>query len=76
MTAVFITGTTSGIGKQLALDYAKQGWQVIACGRNQPVLDSLHTQYANIFPLAFDVTDHPGTKAALAQLHVSRNSGF
>ncbi|EJL6461482.1 SDR family oxidoreductase [Vibrio cholerae] len=68
MTAVFITGATSGIGKQLALDYAKQGWQVIACGRNQPVLDSLHTQYANIFPLAFDVTDHPGTKAALAQL--------
>ncbi|HGS4481873.1 SDR family oxidoreductase [Vibrio cholerae] len=68
MTAVFITGATSGIGKQLALDYAKQGWQVIACGRNQPVLDSLHTQYANIFPLAFDVTEHPGTKAALAQL--------
>ncbi|EGR4274016.1 SDR family oxidoreductase [Vibrio cholerae] len=68
MTAVFITGATSGIGKQLALDYAKQGWQVIACGRNQSVLDSLHTQYANIFPLAFDVTDHPGTKAALAQL--------
>ncbi len=50
MTAVFITGATSGIGKQLALDYAKQGWQVIACGRNQSVLDSLHTQYANIFP--------------------------
>lgn len=49
MTAVFITGATSGIGKQLALDYAKQGWQVIACGRNQSVLDSLHTQYANIF---------------------------
>lgn len=51
MTAVFITGATSGIGKQLALDYAKQGWQVIACGRNQSVLDSLHTQYANIFSL-------------------------
>ncbi|KQA19578.1 SDR family oxidoreductase [Vibrio metoecus] len=68
MTAVFITGATSGIGKQLALDYAKQGWQVIACGRNQQVLDSLQTQYANIFPLAFDVTDHLGTKAALAQL--------
>ncbi|WP_154172104.1 SDR family oxidoreductase [Vibrio metoecus] len=68
MTAVFITGATSGIGKQLALDYAKQGWQVIACGRNQQVLDSLQTQYANIFALAFDVTDHLGTKAALAQL--------
>lgn len=50
MSAVFITGATSGIGKQLALDYAKQGWQVVACGRNQPVLDSLQAQHANIFP--------------------------
>lgn len=68
MSAVLITGATSGIGKQLALNYALQGWQVIACGRNQSVLTSLQQEYPNIYPLAFDVTDHQATKAALAQL--------
>ncbi|ENM5771669.1 SDR family oxidoreductase [Vibrio mimicus] len=68
MKAVLITGATSGIGKQLALDYAKDGWQVIACGRNQQVLQALSAEFATIFPLAFDVTDHAATKTALSQL--------
>ncbi len=39
--SVLITGATSGIGKQLALDYANEGWKVIACGRNEAVLAEL-----------------------------------
>ena len=41
---VLITGATSGIGKQLALDYHRDGHQVWALGRNQAVLDELGTE--------------------------------
>ena len=38
---ILITGATSGIGKQLALDYRKQGHQVWAVGRNEKSLQEL-----------------------------------
>ncbi len=38
---ILITGATSGIGKELALDYAQLGNNVIAIGRNQTALDEL-----------------------------------
>ncbi|WP_258806752.1 SDR family NAD(P)-dependent oxidoreductase [Pseudidiomarina sp. CB1] len=38
---ILITGATSGIGKQLTLDYAAAGHHVVACGRNQQALDEL-----------------------------------
>ena len=41
---ILITGATSGIGKQLALDYHRDGHQVWALGRNQAVLDELSTE--------------------------------
>jgi len=41
MNSVLITGATSGIGKQLAQDYADAGAKVIACGRNRQVLQEL-----------------------------------
>ncbi|WP_136806655.1 SDR family NAD(P)-dependent oxidoreductase [Desulfosediminicola flagellatus] len=38
---ILITGATSGIGKQLALDYLAEGHEVWTIGRNQQVLDEL-----------------------------------
>ena len=38
---ILITGATSGIGKQLALDYQEQGHQVWAVGRNEKSLQEL-----------------------------------
>lgn len=38
---ILITGATSGIGKQLALDYQKDGHEVWAVGRNEQVLQEL-----------------------------------
>lgn len=38
---ILITGATSGIGKQLSLDYHKQGHEVWAVGRNEQVLQEL-----------------------------------
>ncbi|QMV13831.1 SDR family oxidoreductase [Vibrio spartinae] len=68
MSGVLITGATSGIGKQLAQDYARQGWQVIACGRNEDVLDELSEMSTSITPLRFDLTDLEQTLAVLSEL--------
>lgn len=55
MSTVLITGATSGIGKQMALDYASDGWQVIACGRNAERLGRLNA-IDNIQTVQFDLT--------------------
>ncbi|WP_186174685.1 SDR family oxidoreductase [Vibrio jasicida] len=66
--SVLITGATSGIGKQLALDYALAGWKVIACGRNQAVLSKLEASSQNIATLRFDITDYEQTQTVLNAL--------
>lgn len=38
MKRVLITGANSGMGLQLAKDYAANGWQVVACGRDREKL--------------------------------------
>ncbi|WP_341664255.1 SDR family oxidoreductase [Vibrio sp.] len=68
MNTVLITGATSGIGFQLATDYAKSDVTVYACGRNQERLRELSSQFANIHPIAFDLTDLEATKQALSHL--------
>ncbi len=50
MKHVVITGATSGIGEQLARDYARQGWQVTACGRNQDKLAAMAKDHASLTP--------------------------
>ena len=60
MKTVLITGASSGIGQQLALDYLKDGWKVIACGRNPAKLAALKQQAPNpsqLQTLAFDITE-------------------
>ncbi|MBU2897853.1 SDR family NAD(P)-dependent oxidoreductase [Vibrio hepatarius] len=68
MNTVLITGATSGIGLQLATDYAKSGINVYACGRNQDRLRELSSQFSNLHALAFDLTDLEATKMALSGL--------
>jgi len=68
MNKVLITGATSGIGRQLAEDYAKQNWQVIACGRNQQVLEELSSQFSNLQTVRFDITDVEQTNHALSSM--------
>lgn len=64
MKTVLITGATSGIGFELALYYAKQGYKVIASGRREDALKSLCNQSPHIYPLIFDITDLAKVKSA------------
>ncbi|KOO11371.1 short-chain dehydrogenase, partial [Vibrio xuii] len=68
MNSVLITGATSGIGLQLARDYAQDGWDVIACGRNSDVLTQLEQEFSQISGLKFDLTDLQDSKEAVSQL--------
>ncbi|MEQ9722699.1 SDR family NAD(P)-dependent oxidoreductase [Yersinia alsatica] len=67
MKHVVITGASSGIGQQLALDYAAEGWQVTACGRDEARLIALGVHHPTIVSRRFDITDLSATRKALAQ---------
>lgn len=65
--SILITGASSGIGRQLALDYAAKSEQVIVCGRNQEALEEVQSEYPEfIDTLAFDITDKNATIEALS----------
>ena len=59
---VWITGASSGIGKALAIKFAKEGWQVAASARRENLLKDLSNQNPNIYPFPLDVKDENVTK--------------
>ena len=62
-----ITGASSGIGRQLALHYANNGWTVYAVARSKDKLDELaKNERINALPL--DLTDNNAIKHAATQL--------
>lgn len=71
MKTAFITGATSGIGKAIAQNFAKQGFKLIICGRRTDVLEQLKTQISSlteVFSLNFDVRDQQAVEAAIESL--------
>ncbi|WP_337843421.1 SDR family NAD(P)-dependent oxidoreductase [Rheinheimera sp.] len=69
MKRVLITGASSGIGEALVHQYLKQGWQVVACGRNEAKLQQLSAVSPAVQPLRFDITDP--AQIAVAALQVT-----
>src|ERR1700731_3148379 len=63
---IFITGTSSGLGKLTALHFAKRGWNVAATMRT-PEKESELTAYDNIKIFKLDVTDVQQMQVATEQ---------
>ena len=59
---IWITGASSGIGKALALKFAKEGWQVAASARRENLLIDLNKENSNIHSFPLDVTDQSKSK--------------
>jgi NAD(P)-dependent dehydrogenase (short-subunit alcohol dehydrogenase family) len=68
--SIFITGASAGIGEALALDFARRGYDLAIAARREERLEVLAGRLrelgaGKVSPLALDVTDHAGIKAAL-----------
>lgn len=55
MKTIFITGSSSGIGKAAARLFAERGWQVIATMRT-PEKETVLDKYENVALYPLDVT--------------------
>ena len=53
---IWITGASSGIGRALALKFAKENWQVAVSARRKELLNEL-AQNKNILSFPMDITD-------------------
>ncbi|MBQ0067135.1 MAG: SDR family oxidoreductase [Phascolarctobacterium sp.] len=53
-----VTGASSGMGKQIAVELAEAGAKVLAIARRENELSALHNQYPNIIPSMVDVCDY------------------
>ncbi len=60
-----VTGGSSGIGRAIALEFARAGMAVTICGRRQAELDAVAAEAANIHAVVADVTD----EASVARLY-------
>jgi short-subunit dehydrogenase len=69
---IWITGAGSGLGRELARQYAAEGHLVVATARTKQDLDVLAREGADlpggIYPLACDVTDREAVKALFQRI--------
>ena len=55
--SIWITGASSGIGRALAIKFAKEGWQVAISARRENLLNEISQTNKNIKSFPLDVTD-------------------
>lgn len=67
MNTIFITGTSSGIGKATAKLFAQKGWTVIATMRS-PEKETELTKYENIHIYPLDITDQKQVKEICSEV--------
>ncbi|MFP4156274.1 MAG: SDR family NAD(P)-dependent oxidoreductase [Opitutales bacterium] len=63
MKTLVITGTRKGIGKDLAVHYLEQGWQVAGCSRGEGTVE-----HANYRHFALDVADEQAVQSMAGTL--------
>lgn len=72
--AVWITGASSGIGRELALQMVVRGYRIVASARSADKLESLKAECAapdRLHPLPLDVADADACAAAIADYEVA-----
>ena len=52
-----IVGASSGIGKEMALYFANQGWNVAVLGRRKKLLDELRQSQQRLLPYELDINE-------------------
>ena len=62
---VWITGASSGIGKALAIKFAREGWKVAISARREELLKDLNNTNKNIHPYPLDVTKIDNCKSTV-----------
>ncbi|RFU69407.1 SDR family oxidoreductase [Bacillus sp. V59.32b] len=72
MSSVMITGAGSGLGRELALGFAKQGYHIILLGRNRNKLEVVKKQIHDVNGSAdsfiLDLTDNGEIKRLVTEL--------
>ena len=68
MKNIWITGASSGIGRALALKFAKKGWQVAASARRENLLNEISELNKNIYPFPLDVTNKERCKEIFEEI--------
>ena len=54
---IWITGGSTGIGKALAIKFAKEGWNVAISARRENLLKEISNNNENIYDFPLDVTN-------------------
>ena len=65
---IWITGASSGIGKALALKFAKENWSVAISARRENILKEISESNENIKSFPLDVTDKTKCKEVFEQI--------
>jgi len=68
MKTIWITGASSGIGRELALKFAREGWQVAVSARRENLLNEISELNNKIFSFPLDVTDSEKCKEVFNQI--------
>lgn len=67
----WITGASSGIGRALALQLARDGWRVAVSARNAEALTALAAETTGIVAVPLDVTDEGAVARAVATIEAA-----
>ena len=69
--SVFITGASSGLGRQMAIEFAKRGYRLALTARRLDVLQELQAELglpeSKLFVAALDVTDEAAVTRVLSE---------
>jgi NAD(P)-dependent dehydrogenase (short-subunit alcohol dehydrogenase family) len=64
----WVTGASSGIGRELAIQLAAAGWRVAISARRAPELEALAAEHSGMIAAPLDITDTDAVNATVARI--------